>query len=195
MTCLCLTHCGLIGPYGVVGLGQFWIGEWLNLSVSWMDPINNDVTSWALWYVKAPATGMFVHQLIQVIATKTSNSLSLTLCEGNPPVTGGFPHKGPVIREMFPCYDVTMSGCSLATRRAVFPPCWPFTIMGWHTNMLKGRPWNLQICTTRTLSSEYINTLNKLGGNYVQSHGLDIRFIAWNAGSWTNTSDCKSGSS
>ena len=28
------------------------------------------------------------------------------LCEGNPPVTGGFPHKGPVTRKMFPFDEV-----------------------------------------------------------------------------------------
>ena len=30
------------------------------------------------------------------------------LCEGNPPVTGGSPHKGPVAHKMFPSDDFIM---------------------------------------------------------------------------------------
>ena len=37
---------------------------------------------------------------------KTSKLRVTGLCEGNPPVTGGSPHKGPVRREMFPFDDV-----------------------------------------------------------------------------------------
>ena len=41
---------------------------------------------------------------------KTSKLRDNVLCEGNPPVTGGFPHKGPVTRKMFPSHDVIMAG-------------------------------------------------------------------------------------
>ena len=37
---------------------------------------------------------------------KTSKRRVTGLCEGNPPVTGEFPHKGPVTRKMFPFDDV-----------------------------------------------------------------------------------------
>ena len=35
-------------------------------------------------------------------------SASLALFEGNPPVIGGSPHKGPVMRKAVPCHDVIM---------------------------------------------------------------------------------------
>ena len=34
-------------------------------------------------------------------------------CEGTSPVTGGFPHKGPLTRKMFPFDDVIMVNCAL----------------------------------------------------------------------------------
>ena len=39
------------------------------------------------------------------------------LCEGNPPVTCGFPHKGPVTRKMFPFDDIIMEAghCLICT--------------------------------------------------------------------------------
>ena len=39
---------------------------------------------------------------------KHQRSALLSLCEGNPPVTGGFPHKGRVTRKMCPFDDVIM---------------------------------------------------------------------------------------
>ena len=47
---------------------------------------------------------------------KKSSKLPVTdLCKGNPPVSGGFPHKGPVTREMFPFDDVIMKTISSVT--------------------------------------------------------------------------------
>ena len=42
------------------------------------------------------------------ISKKRSKPALLALCAGNPPVTGGFPHKGPVTRKPFPYDDVIM---------------------------------------------------------------------------------------
>ena len=39
---------------------------------------------------------------------KNQSSTSLALCEGNPPVTGGFPSQRPVMTEVFPCQDIFM---------------------------------------------------------------------------------------
>ena len=39
---------------------------------------------------------------------KTSKVRVTGLCEGKSPVTGEFPHKGPVTRKMFPFDDVIM---------------------------------------------------------------------------------------
>ena len=40
-------------------------------------------------------------------------SILLALCEGNPLVTGGFPHKVPVTRKAFPCQDVIMDDSNM----------------------------------------------------------------------------------
>ena len=53
----------------------------------------------------------FLHRLFRRRSKKTSKHRVTGLCERNPPVTGGFPHKGPVTRKMFSFDDVTM--------------CWP----------------------------------------------------------------------
>ena len=42
---------------------------------------------------------------------KTSKLRVTGLCEGNPQVTGGYPHKGPVMQKMFPYDDVIMMAC------------------------------------------------------------------------------------
>ena len=48
---------------------------------------------------------------------KHQNSASLVLCEGNPPITGGFPHKGPVIRKVHPFHDAIMWPTWLKTKQ------------------------------------------------------------------------------
>ena len=45
---------------------------------------------------------------------KTSKSCVTGLCEGNPPVTGGFPHKGTVTRKIFPFDDIIMQSVCIA---------------------------------------------------------------------------------
>ena len=40
---------------------------------------------------KSPVNLLFIQQLVQITATKASNSLLLTLCEGKPQMTCGFP--------------------------------------------------------------------------------------------------------
>ena len=51
---------------------------------------------------------LLLNRLFRRKSTKTSKLRITCLCEGNPPVTGGFPHKGPVTRKMFPFEDVIM---------------------------------------------------------------------------------------
>ena len=43
--------------------------------------------------------------------------------EGNPSVTGGFPHKGPMTRQMFPFNDVFVYLCFLAVYHMWYPHC------------------------------------------------------------------------
>ena len=49
-----------------------------------------------------------LNHLFRRKSKKTSKFRVTGLCEGNPPVTGGFPHKGPVTRKMSPFDDVSM---------------------------------------------------------------------------------------
>ena len=49
--------------------------------------------------------------LIRLVRRRSKNISKLCvtgLCGENPPVTGGFPHKGPVTRKLFPFRDVIM---------------------------------------------------------------------------------------
>ena len=69
------------------------------------------VTSWwARWRHKSPASRLFVQPFVQAQKKKDQSSTSLAFVWGNPPVTGGFPCKGPVTRKMFPFDDVIMWG-------------------------------------------------------------------------------------
>ena len=58
------------------------------------------------------------HRLFRRRLEKTPKLLVTGLCQGNQPVTGGFPHRGPVTRKMFPFDDDIMPkhyfvrGCS-----------------------------------------------------------------------------------
>ena len=49
---------------------------------------------------------MFVNTLFLLTTKKHERSALLLLCEVDPPVTGGFPHKGTAMRKMFPFDDV-----------------------------------------------------------------------------------------
>ena len=43
---------------------------------------------------------------VQTVIEANSKETLLCLSEENPVVTGGFPHKGPVMQELFPCHDI-----------------------------------------------------------------------------------------
>ena len=49
-----------------------------------------------------------LNRLFRHRSKKTSKLRVTGLCEGNSPMTGEFPHKGPVTRKMFPFDDVIM---------------------------------------------------------------------------------------
>ena len=50
--------------------------------------------------------------LFRCWSKKTSKLRVTGICEGNSPVTGEFPHKGPVTRKMVPFDDVIMTTCA-----------------------------------------------------------------------------------
>ena len=52
--------------------------------------------------------------------SRKASTLRVTgLCDGNPPMTGGFPHKGPVTRKMFPFDDVIMRSSLLGNANLI----------------------------------------------------------------------------
>ena len=53
---------------------------------------------------------------------KTSKLRVIGLCEGNSPVTGEFPHKGPVTRKMFRFDDVIMNSMESSYQRVFYSP-------------------------------------------------------------------------
>ena len=67
------------------------------------------VTSqWAPRYLKAPVSPFLLNRLFRRKSNETSKLRITGLCEANPQVIGGPPHKGPVKRKMFLFDDVIM---------------------------------------------------------------------------------------
>ena len=64
-----------------------------------------------------------LNRLIRRRSKETPNS---GFCAGNSPVTGEFPHKGPVTRKMFPFDDVIIN-CAAMNRAGVVITCCNFT--------------------------------------------------------------------
>ena len=78
----------------------------LKVEVVYFDPymqiFHDLITETEINKVKEIATPMVRKQLHDdVIAWKFVPHYCMALCEGNPPVSGGFPHKGPVIQVIY----------------------------------------------------------------------------------------------
>ena len=58
------------------------------------------------WRLKPPASRLFTQLFVQAQIRETSKLRVSDLCDWNPPVTGGSPHKGPVTRKRLPFDDV-----------------------------------------------------------------------------------------
>ena len=56
---------------------------------------------------RSPTTRMFAQQFVWTNIKEISELTFLALCGGNPPVTGGFPHKGTVTWTTLPYRDIT----------------------------------------------------------------------------------------
>ena len=56
---------------------------------------------------RSPATIMSAQQSVWTNIKEISELKFLALCGGDPPVTGGFPHKGTVTRKTLPYHDIT----------------------------------------------------------------------------------------
>ena len=54
------------------------------------------------------STECLFNSLFKLTTKEHQTSALLALCDGNPPVTGGSQHRGPVTRKMFPFDDVIM---------------------------------------------------------------------------------------
>ena len=63
---------------------------------------------WAPRHLNSPASRLLLAVCSCWHQRKHQSSSLLALCEGNPQVTGGFPHKGPALRNTVPCQGVIM---------------------------------------------------------------------------------------
>ena len=73
------------------------------------------VTSqWARWLSNHRRIDCLFNRLFRLRSKKTSKLRVTGLCEGNSPVSGEFPHKGPLARKMFPFDDVIMESKNCA---------------------------------------------------------------------------------
>ena len=72
---------------------------------------------WPSWCLEIPVNRVFVQHFVWTDSKETSKvrvrSVLLSLCEGNPPVTGGFPTLRDSNAEMFPFDDVIILGLRL----------------------------------------------------------------------------------
>ena len=92
----------------------FRLPDWWSNSTHWMGWLFLAIFS-LQWRHNEP-DGVSNHQfhdcllnrLFRRRSKKTSKLRVTDLCEGNSPMTGEFPHKGPVTRKMFPFDDVIM---------------------------------------------------------------------------------------
>ena len=60
------------------------------------------------WRLKSPASQLFAQPFVQAQMRKTSKLRVTDTCEGNPPVTDGFPSQRASYTEMFSLDDVVM---------------------------------------------------------------------------------------
>ena len=67
----------------------------------------SDVT-WALWRLKLRQLDCWINCMLWWHKKEYQISVSLILCEGHPPGTGRFLHKGPVIRKVCSCPNAIM---------------------------------------------------------------------------------------
>ena len=67
------------------------------------------MSKWVPWRLKSPASRLLFNHVFRRRSKKTSKPRVTGLCEGNPPVTGGFPSQRPVTRKIVPFDDVIVS--------------------------------------------------------------------------------------
>ena len=79
-------------------MGRLFSGNFFHYNDVIMSPMASQITSLAIVY----------WTVYSGTDEKTSKLHVTGLCEGNSPMTGEFPHKGPVTRKMFPFDDVIM---------------------------------------------------------------------------------------
>ena len=72
-------------------------------------PLGNSIamtSKWARWRLKSPASRLSTQPFIQALSKENIKAPRHWPFAGNSPVTGEFPHKGSVTRNLFSCDDV-----------------------------------------------------------------------------------------
>ena len=95
----------------------------------------NDVT-WTLLCLKCPTTPWFVQYSIQAHNKETPKPALRALCEGNPSVTDGFPHKGLIMWKAFHAVILYIEKCSFAIRISILQTVVTFGVVGFNINDL-----------------------------------------------------------
>ena len=105
------------GPVAPVAPVKAWaVNEWKYISKENHKPLqwrNNDRDG----VLNHQRLDCLFNRLLRRISKKASKLCVTGLCEGNPPVTGGFPSQRPVTRKMFPFDDVIMPSKAVTLHR------------------------------------------------------------------------------
>ena len=90
----------------MIALSETWLGDntYDFYSIQIYKPLHYSDAQWVPIYLNSPACRLFVQQFAQLTSTETSKLRINGILWGNPPVNS--PHKGLVMRNVFPWYDV-----------------------------------------------------------------------------------------
>ena len=84
------------------------VASWDRQPVTYLNAIYSDVIMGAMASQNYQPHDCLLNRLSRRKSKKTSKLRATGLCEGNSPVSGDSPHKGPMTRKMFPFDDVIM---------------------------------------------------------------------------------------
>ena len=94
--CVSLRFC--IGQFCIL-LGHFTCTGVTNITMT---------SQWSSWHLKSPESRLFAQPFVQAHIKENLKTPRHWPLWGEPPVTGGFPHKWPVTRKIFPFDDVVV---------------------------------------------------------------------------------------
>ena len=152
------------------------------------------MSSWAWWRRKSPASWLFTQPFIQAQIKKNQSSSSLAFVRGIHRWPVNSPHKGPVMRKMFPFDDVIMT-LVFSIPDSMYS-CWPVTWAGtWlpvrnaHKNPLPRNNMYLKIketfcCWFSYIMVNMIKTYLSLSAKALENSRKTSLMMPWLHASW-----------